>query len=76
MKNLQFNVNYCNRMVNIDTPNYKDKNAFSYCNIKNLYTTIHGGVIQVNNPDLEKNLILMCNKISDAIYEFVEKSKI
>ncbi len=74
---LNFGVDYLGGMVNIDTNTKVGDKAFSYSNINNMYKTksTQGHGIQVNNKELEKPLLKMCDKISNAIYEFVQKQK-
>lgn len=74
---LNFGVNYIDNMINIDTNvNVGDK-AFTYSNINSMYKTesTQGHGIQVNNKKLEKPLLKMCDKISNAIYEFIKEEK-
>lgn len=52
-------------MVNIDG------DGFSYSNIFNVYQGGKSGVgIQVSDASKEKELLEMCNKIADAVYQF------
>lgn len=74
---LNFGVNYIDNMINIDTNVNVDDKAFIYSNINNMYKTksTQGHGIQVDNKKLEKPLLKMCDKISNAIYEFIQEQK-
>ena len=82
--NLEFNVNYFEvnendrcPMINIDTPNVKNKDSFIYSNIFGMYKTdsSQGHVHQVNDRKLEKPLLKMCDKIAQAVYDFQKEIK-
>lgn len=62
-------------MVNIETPGNDGPEDFAYANILNMYKTesTQGHGIQVNTPELEKPLRKMCDKISQAIYDYLEE---
>lgn len=52
-----------------------DKN-FDYSAIFNMYKGDRmGHGIQVNNPKLEKSLLKMCDKISQAVYDFQKENE-
>lgn len=74
---LNFGVNYLDNMINIDTNTRVGDKAFTYSNINNMYKSksTQGHGIQVNNKELEKPLLKMCDKISGAIYEFIQEQK-
>ena len=53
-----------------------DRKTFDYSNIRNMYKEHKSGHgIQVDNPKQEKILLEMCDKISDILYNTVDKIK-
>lgn len=75
IKHLNFDVDYCDGMVNIDTKKLDTPGSFSYANILNMYKTesTQGRGIQVNIKELEEPCSKMCDKISEAIYDFIKE---
>ncbi len=76
MKNLTFKVGYFQGMVNIETGNNQQTTDFTYANILNMYKThsTQGRGIQVNSKELEEPALKMCDKISQAIYDFIKET--
>lgn len=72
---LNFNVTYCKGMVDIDTQSMTKKEDFGYGNIRYMYSGEQGSGIQVNDIKNKKNLKKMCDKITNAIYEYTDKVK-
>ena len=73
MKFKKFTVVYSDCTVNIETKGHQDDDDFFYANMKNCYTTGHGHGLQSNDPNNDDDLMIMCDKIASAIYEFEEK---
>ena len=46
--------------------------GFSYDNARRMYESGDGVGIQSNFPELDQGLLKMCNKIADAIYEYLD----
>ena len=72
-----FEVNNRDRcpMINIETPTVETKSSFAYANMRGMYENGQGHAIQVNNPKLEKPLLEMCDKISQAVYDYKKAIK-
>jgi predicted oxidoreductase len=71
--NLNFKINYFQISENDKSPMINIKgDSFDYGNIYGMYKTesTQGHGIQVNDLKLEKPLKLMCDKISQTIYDF------
>lgn len=77
MRDFKFEVEYFKNMVNIDTGNNQRLDDFIYGNILNMYKTdsTQGHGIQVNSEEFEESLLKMCDKISNAVYEYVEETR-
>ena len=82
--NLNFSVNFFKvnekdhcPMINIETTTITNKESFAYSNIFGMYKTksTQGCGIQVNDKNLEKPLLRMCDKISQAIYDYQKELK-
>lgn len=70
-KPIKIKVAHYDGMVNIDTPTRDKDNDFGYANIAKMYKGGLDGVgLQVNNEDNREAILKMCNKISDAVYEY------
>ena len=44
--------------------------AFTYANMCDLYTSGHGHGLQNNKPENYETLMKMCDKISQAVYDY------
>ena len=78
MEKRAFSIIFDKTSVDIDTDKFyghNHPNAFLYSNMKNLYTTGHGHGLQTNNRATEQALMRMCDKISQAIYEFQKETE-
>jgi hypothetical protein len=74
MKNLNFKVEYLQGTVNIETGNNQQTTDFTYANILNPISHSTGHGIQVNDKKFEEPALKMCDKISEAIYDFIKET--
>jgi len=77
LKNWQLTIDYFTGMVNIESKSENDKDDFTYASILEMYQKSKecprgiGEGIQVNDKDKEEALKIMCQKISNAIYDYI-----
>ena len=60
-------------MVDINTKTKDKIDDFCFGLVKNMYGDQHGVGIQVNDDTKEEKLLVMCNKISAAILEYLKE---